>query len=166
MFSALNQGSLVYILDKTKGLKFKLGEVVGITQPKMSNTSFTNPQPNQSTVDIKIKIDGSVNEFNGIPSTYSLVTYNNGTLIISETKQALQSEVETILQNSKQILDNIDVYKCNITECETILKELNPQFAKDKERDDKINSLTNEVSGMKDTLDKIVTMLSKPTIKV
>lgn len=31
MFSGLTQGSLVYILDKTKDLKYKVGEVVGIT---------------------------------------------------------------------------------------------------------------------------------------
>lgn len=163
MFSALNQGSLVYILDKTNQLKYKVGEVVGISQPKFNtNTNFTNPQNNTQTfVDIKIKIDGVLNEFNAIPSNYSLVTYNNGSIIISETKQGLQTEVEAILQNSKQILNNIDVYKNNIVECENILKDLNPQFAKDKERDDQINSLANKVSDMQSALDKIVNMLSK-----
>lgn len=163
MFSALNQGSLVYILDKTNQLKYKVGEVVGISQPKFNtNANFTNPQNNTQTfVDIKIKIDGVLNEFNAIPSNYSLVTYNNGSIIISETKQGLQTEVEAILQNSKQILNNIDVYKNNIVECENILKDLNPQFAKDKERDDQINSLANKVSDMQSALDKIVNMLSK-----
>lgn len=161
MFSALNQGSLVYILDKTNNLKLKVGEVVGVSQPKFNNTGFNTQNNNQTFVDIKIKIDGNVNEFNSIPSTYSLVSYNNGHIIISETKQGLQTEVETILQNSKQILDNIETYKNNIKECEDILKELNPQFAKDKERDDKISSLSNEVLDIKTTLDKIVTMLSK-----
>jgi len=161
MFSALNQGSLVYILDKTNNLKLKVGEVVGVSQPKFNNTGFNTQNNNQTFVDIKIKIDGNVNEFNSIPSTYSLVSYNNGHIIISETKQGLQTEVETILQNSKQVLDNIETYKNNIKECEDILKELNPQFAKDKERDDKISSLSNEVLDIKSTLDKIVTMLSK-----
>ena len=161
MFSALNQGSLVYILDKTNNLKLKVGEVVGVSQPKFNNTGFNTQNNNQTFVDIKIKIDGNVNEFNSIPSNYSLVSYNNGRIIISETKQRLQTEVETILQNSKQVLDNIEIYKNNIKECEDILKELNPQFAKDKERDDKISSLSNEVLDIKSTLDKIVTMLSK-----
>lgn len=161
MFSALNQGSLVYILDKTNNLKLKVGEVVGVSQPKFNNAGFNTQNNNQTFVDIKIKIDGNVNEFNSIPSNYSLVSYNNGHIIISETKQGLQTEVETILQNSKQVLDNIEIYKNNIKECEDILKELNPQFAKDKERDDKISSLSNEVLDIKSTLDKIVTMLSK-----
>jgi len=31
MFSALNQGSIIYILDKTDRPKFKVGEVVSIS---------------------------------------------------------------------------------------------------------------------------------------
>ena len=31
MFSALNQGSRVYILNKANGIDFKIGEVVGTT---------------------------------------------------------------------------------------------------------------------------------------
>jgi len=34
MFSALSQGSSVYLLDKTSSPKFLIGEVVGVTQPK------------------------------------------------------------------------------------------------------------------------------------
>ena len=111
-------------------------------------------------VDIKIKIDGEINEFNGIPSNYSVVTYNGGKLVLSETKQELQVEIENIIQNAKQVLASIDTYKQAITEGEKVLKELNPQFAKDKERDEQINSLKTEMTGMKNTLDKIVSMLS------
>ena len=33
MFSGLNQGSRVYILNKTNGIEFKIGEIVGTTTP-------------------------------------------------------------------------------------------------------------------------------------
>lgn len=112
MFSGLTQGSLIYILDKTKDLQYKVGEVVGITQPKFGNNTFNPSQPNTQTfVDIKLKIDGVVNDFNSIPSANSLVTYNNGSLILSETKQGLQTEIESIIQTRKQALDNIEQYK-------------------------------------------------------
>ena len=35
MFSALSQGSSVYILDKTSSPKYSIGEVVGVSQPKL-----------------------------------------------------------------------------------------------------------------------------------
>jgi hypothetical protein len=75
---------------------------------------------------LKINVDGSVYDYNSIPSSYSIVTYNNNRITISETKSGLQSEVETLLANSKQILDNIETYKQNVVNCEEILKELNP----------------------------------------
>jgi hypothetical protein len=81
MFSALSQGSSIYLLDKTSSPKFVIGEVVGVTQPKYNF--------NQATVDLKIKVDDSIQEFNNLPSINNIVTYNNGKVIISETKQGI-----------------------------------------------------------------------------
>lgn len=153
MFSALSQGSSIYLLDKTSSPKFIIGEVVGVTQP---NYNF-----NQATVNLKVKMDDSVQEFNNLPSINNVVTYNNGKIIISETKQGIQNEVEAILTNSKNILDNIDVYKQNIEDCENILKQLNPQFAKDKERDERLSNLENKFDGIESKLDKIFEIIKK-----
>lgn len=162
MFSALNQGSIIYILDKTERPKFKVGEIVSISQPKVDyNSTGQFGQYQTTTVDIKVNIDGNTYEYNSIPSSYSIITYNNGKITLSETKQGLQSEVESILQNSKQIVDKINVYKQNITDCENILKELNPQFAKDKERDERLNSLEERFGGVEDRLDKIINLINK-----
>lgn len=162
MFSALNQGSIIYILDKTERPKFKVGEIVSISQPKVDyNSTGQFGQYQATTVNIKVNIDGNTYEYNSIPSSYSVITYNNGKITLSETKQGLQSEVESILQNSKQIVDKINVYKQNITDCENILKELNPQFAKDKERDERLNSLEERFGGVEDRLDKIINLINK-----
>ena len=155
MFSALSQGSPVYILDKTSSPEYKVGEIVGVTYPKI------NPYGPQNTVDLKVKIDGSIQEFNSVPSINSIISYNGGKIVISENKQGIQSEVENILQNSKQILDNIDSYKQNITDCELILKKLNPQFAVDKERDERLSNLENRFDGVESKLDKIFNLIQK-----
>jgi hypothetical protein len=161
MFSALSQGSLIHILDKTDGLKYKVGEVIGVTQPKTNfGGAFGTPSFNTATINLKVKIDGNTFDYPDVPSTNSVMSYNNGKIVISETKQGLQTEVETVLQNSKQILSNRSYYEQSVKDCETILKELNPQFAKDKERDDIIDGLTTKVTGMEDKLDKILNVLS------
>ena len=153
MFSALSQGSQVYILDKTSSPEYKVGEVLGVSYP--------NPYNVGATVDLKVKIDGNIQEFNSIPSINSIVSYNNGKIVISESKQGIQNEVENILQNSRNILDNIEVYKNNITECEGILKKLNPQFAIDKERDERLSSLETRFDGFESKLDKIFNLVQK-----
>lgn len=156
MFSALNQGSPIYLLDKTSSPKYQVGEIIGISQPKI-NYNFGQT----TTVDLKVKIDDSVQDFNSIPGINSVVTYNNGKLIISETKQGIQNEVESILHNSKHIVDNIDIYKQNISDCEEILKQLNPQFAKDKERDDRLTNLEDRFGNVESKLDKIFELVKK-----
>lgn len=153
MFSALSQGSLVYLLDKTSSLDYKVGEVVGVSQPKFGN--FGN------TVDLKLKIDDSIQEFNGIPSINTLISYNNGKIIISETKQGIQNEIEGILQNRRFILDNIETYKKDIINCENILKQLNPQFAIDKERDERLSKLEDKFDTLDSKLDKIFNLVQK-----
>lgn len=157
MFSALSQGSPIYILDKTSSPEYKVGEILGVTFPKM-NPYGVGPQ---NTVDLKVKIDGEIQEFNSIPSINSIVSYNNGKVVISENKQGIQNEVENILQSSKNILDNIDVYKQNITDCEAILKKLSPQFAIDKERDERLTNLESRFDGVESKLDKIFNLIQK-----
>lgn len=157
MFSALSQGSPIYILDKTSSPEYKVGEVIGVSYPKINSYNI-NPQ---NTVDLKVKVDGETQEFNSIPSINSIVSYNNGKLIISETKQGIQNEVETILQNSKQILNNIDSYKQNVKDCESILKQLSPQFAIDKERDERLSNLETRFDGVESKLDRIFNLIQK-----
>jgi hypothetical protein len=53
MFSALSQGSPIYLLDKTSSLDYKVGEIIGVTYPKIYNNLG-------NTVDLKVKIDGQV----------------------------------------------------------------------------------------------------------
>lgn len=156
MLSGLNQGSFVYIFDKTDKPKLKIGEVVGITQPKFCQNGIAN-----MVVDMKVKIDDIVIDYFNIPSNSSIVSYNGGKITISETKQGLQTEIETALENSKNIVNNIEYYKTNIETYENILKEINPQFAKDKERDTQISNLEIKVSGIETKLDKILEAINK-----
>ena len=150
MFSALNQGSLVYILDKTDGVKFKIGEIVGTTVPQFAVDG------SGMVMKLSIKVNGNVAEYNNVPSAATIVSYNNGKFIIAETKQSIQSEVESTLHNANYIIEHIEDYKSQITQCENVLKELNPQYAKDKARDEEIANIKSEVAGMKTNIDKIL----------
>lgn len=150
MFSALNQGSLVYILDKTDGVKFKIGEIVGTTVPQFAVDG------SGMVMKLSVKINGNVAEYNNVPSAATIVSYNNGKFVIAETKQSIQSEVESTLHNANYIIEHIEDYKSQITQCENVLKELNPQYAKDKARDEEIAGIKSEVAGMKGDIAKIL----------
>lgn len=156
MFSALNQNSHIYILDKTDGVKFKIGEIVGTSIP-----IYATDGSNQMIMNIKVRVDGNVIDYNNVPSNNSIVTYNNGKIIICETKQGLQSEVESTLQHANYIIEHVEDYKTQVIDCETVLKELNPQYAKDKARDEEIADIKSEVAGIKDDISKILAAVTK-----
>lgn len=154
MFSALNQGSLVYILDKTDGVKFKIGEIVGTTVPQFAVDG------SGMVMKLSIKINGNVAEYNNVPSAATIVSYNNGKFVIAETKQSIQSEVESTLHNANYIIEHIEDYKSQITQCEEVLKELNPQYAKDKARDEEFNNIKKEVAGLREDISKILEVVT------
>lgn len=156
MFSALNQGSLVYILDKTDKLKYSIGEVVGTTIPQ-----FATDGTNQMVMNIKVKVGDVTTDFNNIPSNSSIVTYKGGKTIIAETKQQIQAEVESILHKANYTLEHIEDIKDEAEQAESILKSIDTNYAKDKARDEEIASLKDKVSGVESKLDKILDIVSK-----
>ncbi|MCQ2971694.1 MAG: hypothetical protein MJ209_00110 [archaeon] len=161
MLSAIHQGSLVYIIDKTKGIKFKIGEVVNKTEPKLDFQSSMNLNP-IGYFDLNVKTDSDNYEFKRVSGDAVTVNYNQGNVIISETKEALVPIIETILHNSKQATDEdyIKLNKQNIEDCDIILKQLNPIYAKEQERDGEIQDLKAKVAGIDDKLDKLFNLIN------
>lgn len=155
MFSALRQGSVVYILEKGENPVLKVGQVVSITQPNYSSNFLMNG----STIDINVKVNNQNMDFKNVPSSQSIANYNNA--IITETKELMSNEVDNMLQSSRSIVDSVTYHNNIITSCENILKELNPRFAKEKERDEDINNLKDKMGGIESKMDKILVLLQK-----
>ena len=158
MFSTLRQNSPIYVLDKKDSPVLKKG-IIETVSPQRSRTGSFYGQPMDMIVDIRVNIDGTSQEFKNIPANLSIA--NDGNIVISETKEAMSTEVDSMLSISKQILESIDYHKDVIEKCEQILKDLNPQFAKDKLQEEKINSLESRIGGVENTLGDIKDMLSK-----
>ena len=155
MFSALRQGSVVYILDKGENPVLKVGQVVSITQPNYSSNFLMNG----ATIDINVKVNNQNMDFKNVPSSQSVANYNNA--VITETKELMSNEVDNMLQSSRSIVDSVAYHNNIITSCESILKELNPRFAKEKERDEDINNLKDKMGGIESKMDKILVLLQK-----
>lgn len=155
MFSALRQGSVVYILEKGENPVLKVGQVVSITQPNYGSNFLMNG----STIDINVKINNQNMDFKNVPSSQSVANYNNA--VITETKELMSNEVDNMLQSSRSIVDSVAYHNNIITSCESILKELNPRFAKEKERDEDINNLKDKMGGIESKMDKILGLLQK-----
>ena len=160
MFSGVRQNNLFYILEKENEPKLRIGQVVSVSNPQLQ---FGQPygQPADSFVDITVKVDGETMEFKKLPSSSSIADSGKGGVIVSDSKEVMNREVESMLQSSQSILDRIDYHKKVVQNCNQILRVLNPRLAKEKERDDDISNLKNKIGGLEDKMDKILTILSK-----
>lgn len=162
MFSGLRQGTTLYILDKSEEPKVVTGVVDSISAPhpmyKTYNPAVSFGTNMQAVVDIVLRVDGERKEFMGIPSTGTIHSY--GDYVIAETKEGMISEVDAMLQNSKNVIDSVEQHKTNVAACEKILKQLNPVYAKEQQRDEAIDNISERMNHMESVLAKLESMLS------
>jgi len=65
-----------------------------------------------------------------------------------------------MLENSKSIIANVEQHKSNISACEKILKELNPIYAKEQERDEAIDNISGRMDRIEGILARLENKLS------
>lgn len=163
MFQGLRQNSLFYVLEKNDDIKLKVGQVVSVSnpQPKYNQFQPTMPynQQQEMVVDVKVKLGDETVEFKQLPATLSIS--DNNSVVVSESKEAMSAEVEAMLRTSKNILDSVPYHEKTMAKCDIILRELNPQFAKEKEQEEKINALEGKMEGIEGTLNQMMSLLSE-----
>lgn len=167
MFSGLRQNSIFYVLEKKnvqdEGEKIclKIGQVVSVSnpQPKYPTTYQFNPQGMDMTVNVSVKFPNEQIEFKELPANGQIANFEN--LVVSESREAIDSEVDALFRTSKDVVDSEPYHKQVMKDCNKIRSILNPQIAKDKQQEEDIKALKNEMSGVKGTLSDIQSMLSK-----
>lgn len=160
MFSALRQGSIIYILDKRGVPSLKVAQVDEFTEPKSKfNTSFpVQPYNTDMVVDITAKVGEERYEFKQLPSQASIANYEGA--IVSETKEPIIAEVENLQRLSRQHIADVPYHEKVDEACTNMMKDLNPFFAKEKEQEEKIVMLENKIGGIENSIDSIKSMLS------
>lgn len=165
MFSALRQGNPFYILEKGEQLSLKVGQVESVSLPKPKYNTYSPSlsfgMNMETVVDITVKVGDNKMEFKQVPSNLSIANFGDKGMVISESKEAMSSEIDGMLQSSKQILNSVGYHEKMITSCEDMLKQLNPTFAKEQERDDAIETLTSQVNSIQSEFSSIKGDVSK-----
>ena len=136
-----------------------------VEQVSAPHPMYPNYNPNvsfganlQTVVDITVKMNNDKKEFIGVPSSSFIHSY--GDYVISESKDNMINEVNAMMENSRSIISNVEQHKSNIQACEKILKELNPAYAKEQERDEAIDNMANRMSRIEDVLARLESRLA------
>ena len=158
MFSSLSQNSILYILDLQSTPKIISGPVERVSAPRPKYNTFN---PNfEMIVDIFATINGEKREFKGVPNG-SIANYGEDAFILAESKEALNSYINAMLQNSRSILNSVEKHQKLVENYEEALQELNPSLKADKEKDKAIQSLQEQVSSLQNGMQQLLAMMNK-----
>lgn len=151
MFSSLQKGSQVYLLDKAT-LTLKYGQVADVSLPK---PVLSQPfGANNTTIDLVVNANGENVTLPNVHSHLSVETING--IVMSETREMMAREVESIQRVTQQVIDNYEAHKQTVERCGELLRELNPQLAKEQEQEKKIEKLETSIEEIKKMLSQIV----------
>lgn len=168
MFQSLRQNSQVYIFHKGNNPSLEMGAVTNISIPKPKYPMSPNfGQPQEMVVDITVKINDYVVNYNSLPANLDIAdSYSNGeNIVISDSREAMNSEILSFKQKSIDAINSIDTHKGIIKECDLILNHLNPEYAEKKQQQDEMASLKSQMAEMTKSLSALTEMVGTLTTR-
>ena len=103
---------------------------------------------------IRAKIDGQEGDFNQLLANESVHDYGN--VIITDSREALLSEIDKLRMKSQGELDRHDLNEQTVVACDEMAKTVNPEYAKAKERDEAISKLGGRLDSLESGMAKIL----------
>ena len=158
MFSNLSQNSILYILDLKNNPKVLSGPIDRVSVPRPKYNTF-NPSM-EMIVDITATINGEKREFKGVPNG-SIANFGEDAFVLAESKDVLNSYVNSMLQNSRNIVNSIDKHKKLVTDYEEVIQELNPDIKASRENDKAIQTLQDQVENLQKGMQRILAIMTK-----
>ena len=162
MFNNARPNSRAYIFFKGEKPRFEQGFVVNtpLVKPRY-NIPVNFNQKQETLTDITIKTDSGTYNFTGIPSELEVAdTFCNGeAAVISLSRDAFSAEVLSIMQRSEDVLKSRPYHEGMIATCKETLGQVNPEYADQKQRDERMDSLEKKVDSLADKLGLLVDQL-------
>ena len=168
MFSNLRQGSTIYILTKGDDVSLVIAsvDVVGNKTPKLQTQTPGVGYGLNSEMVIDIKAtssDGRSYDFKQLPCQQSVANFGNA--IISDNREEMIQEVDNIRMSSTKALNEVDFHKRAIASCESMLRTLNPVYAKEQDRDNAINELRERFDNLEDRISSALSNIEKAIVR-
>ena len=157
MFSNLAQGSILYGLETKDELKVFTAPITSVSLPRPLLTQNTFGQIPPTVVDITASVNGEKREFKQVPGNTTIANFGQDAFILADSKESLNSYIESMLQNSRNIVNSVDKHKTLITQYEKVYKELNPNIAIHND-DSEVKALKDEVSELKSQIKELIAL--------
>lgn len=158
-FQNLRANNQVYVLEKQGKPVFERATVVSVTAPtpKYGQTPQFGQLP-EMVVDIVVKIGDRQETYQKLSANAD--TADSGVKFITTSRDAMNAEVMSLRQSSENVLSSVEMHQSVIAECDTIMRELNPEYAERAERDKEIKDLREQMTVMTRSLSDLTTLIA------
>ena len=151
MFQSVRPNSPIYVFHKGDNPRLETGYVVNqpIPKPKYQMPNAFG-QPQELVVDLVIKLNDTTVNMNAIPAQLDIAdSYSNGeNLVISDSREAMNSEILSLKQKSIDIINSVPYHKNLIGTYDQLLSDFNPEMAEKQAQQREISELRAQMNEM------------------
>ena len=167
MFKDLRVNTPFYILYRGEKPRLEIGSVLSVSQPTPkvpTNFNTMYPQQPEMIVDVRIKAGDNTLTFEKLPAGNNIADFADGSqsMVVSSNRDNIRTEIEIMLGQSKSVIESVNYHESVMIECESILKGLNPSYAKEQNQEAEIKELRGQISELQNklgSLDEIKQMI-------
>lgn len=100
-------------------------------------------------VDVTVSVNGQQSNLQGLPAGADIADFGqNGNIVVSCSRDAMNNEIGTMKQKSADILASVDYHRGVMESCDKMLNALNPEFAAKQQQEQKISQLESQIAEM------------------
>lgn len=162
MFQNLRPNSQLFILHKENVPFIEYGSVTNVSasRPKYPmNTPIGQMPSMEMVVDVSVVINGQPTNFQNLPAGMDIADFGqNGNIVISCSRDAMNSEVAMMKQKSIDLLNSVEQHQQVIAACDKMLNMLNPEYAAKQQQDKEISDLKGQMAEMSKSLADLMMM--------
>lgn len=151
MFQSVRPNSQIYIFHRGDNPRLEIGYVVNqpIPRPKYQLPAAFG-QPQETVVDLVVKTNEQTYNYNNLPAQLDVAdSVSNGeSLIISDSKDGISSEILNLKQKSQDIANSKEYHLSLVEKYDKILIDIHPELAEKQEQKQEIDVLKSKMEEM------------------
>lgn len=165
MFQSLRNNSHFYILTKGTNPRLDIGMVTSVTAPQIKFQTIPQnlSQQPEYVVDVTVNVNGTTQQYQRLPANKEIADFGEGygNIVVSMSRDAMNNEIATLKNNSEDHIRRVDEEKQKLVAYESILQQLNPEYAEKQKQDAEIANLKNQVAAMAQTNANLESMMTQ-----
>ena len=151
MFQSVRPNSQIYIFHRGDTPRIEIGYVVNqpIPRPKYQLPAAFG-QPQETVVDLVVKTNDQTYNYNNLPAQQDVAdSVSNGeSLIVSDSRDAISSEIINLKQKSLDIANSKDYHLAMVDKYDKVLLEIHPEMAEKQEQKQEMDTLKKQMDEM------------------